>query len=156
MIRVVSGDLFASGADALVNPVNCLGVSGAGLALAFAKKFPVEHRQYESRARTGELALGTVLVIPTETLAHKYIVFFPTKGHWREQSRLEPITEGLMCLRGWLLTTPAVRSIAIPALGCGLGGLEWPPMRERIEHALRDVNRVDVMLYPPQAKRGPR
>jgi len=147
-VRVCRGDLFESGADALVNPCNAIGVSGAGLARWFSRRYRYEQGQYEAKARAGELPLGTILVVPAKSTAHKYIVFFPTKGHWRESSHVEPIVEGLMCLRGWLLTTPAVKSIAVPALGCGLGGLEWGPMRMRIERALRNV-RADVMLYGP-------
>jgi len=147
-IRLVKGDLFASDADALVNPVNCVGVSGAGLAKVFATRFPEEQRQYERIAKSGTLHLGEICVVPRNG-SPRYIVYFPTKDHWRNASHLEDVEEGLRYLRGWLLSVTDVRSISVPALGCGLGGLPWPRVRESASRILHGVRRIDIALYDP-------
>lgn len=153
MIRLVNGNLFNRAADALTNPCNTIGVSGAGLAKTFAQRFPAEQREYERIAKADKLHLGEILVVPCAGYQPKWIVYFPTKGHWREQSRLESVEGGLHYLRAWLQTTPSVRSISIPALGCGLGGLPYPTVRESMRRILRPVTRVDIALYEPQETR---
>lgn len=147
-VRLVKGDLFASGAHVLVNPCNCVGVSGAGLAKVFATRFPDEQRQYEHIAKGGTLHLGEICVVPRDG-SPRYIVYFPTKNHWRDRSHLEDVEEGLRYLRGWLLAVTNVRSVAIPALGCGLGGLPWPNVRESASRILHDARRIDIALYDP-------
>lgn len=151
MIRVVQGDLFESGADALVNPCNCVGVSGAGLAKVFAKRFPVEQAEYEQHARDGLLHPGELFTIG-RSKPPRFLVYFPTKKHWQNTSNYEDVEAGLFALRAWLMTTP-VRSIAIPALGCGLGGLTWSHVRERAERILALASargRRDITLYEPR------
>jgi O-acetyl-ADP-ribose deacetylase (regulator of RNase III) len=147
-IRLAQGDLFESGADALVNPCNCVGVSGAGLAKVFATRFKPEQRQYEHVAKSGTLHLGEICVVP-RLGSPRYIVYFPTKDHWKNASHLPDVEEGLRYLRGWVLSTRDVRSVAIPALGCGLGGLPWPVVRERASQILHGIRRIDIALYEP-------
>jgi O-acetyl-ADP-ribose deacetylase (regulator of RNase III) len=147
-IRLVKGDLFESGAHALVNPCNCIGVSGAGLAKVFAERFKPEQRQYEHIAKGGTLHLGEFCVVPREG-SPRYIVYFPTKDHWKHSSHLGDVEDGLRSLRGWLQSVRDVRSIAIPALGCGQGGLPWPVVRQRASEILHPVKRVDIALYEP-------
>jgi len=146
-VQLVSGDMFESGADALVNPVNCIGVSGAGLAKIFARRFPREQMKYEGAAGRGELHLGDLFVV-ARTERPKHIVYFPTKDHWRSSSRLEDIHEGLFKLRAWLQTTP-LHSIAVPALGCGNGRLPWSVVSKSTQQILGTVKRVEVLLYEP-------
>lgn len=155
-MKIISGDIFASGARALCNPVNCLGVSGAGLAKEFANRFPKAQREYEAAAKAGEIKPGTIFVVSVGDEARfmeappRFIVYVPTKRHWRDQSRMDDIDESLMCLRGWALTTPRLKSLAIPALGAGLGGLPWHVVRERIEHVMRDVSQVEIIVFEPR------
>ena len=146
MIRDCQGDLFESGAEALVNPVNCVGVAGKGLALEFKKRWPGMNRCYVQDCQSQFLRPGH----PTfqKTYDGRLVVFFPTKRHWRDASRLEDIQAGLPVLAAYLKSY-AVASVAIPALGCGLGGLDWADVRPLIVEALGGLD-CAVMLYGPK------
>lgn len=156
MIRLAEGDLLASGAEALVNPVNCVGVAGKGLALAFRQRWPGAFEEYRRACASGWLRPGRILPValplfavippPSQSIV---IVHFPTKRHWRTPSRLEDIEAGLTVLAAYLHEY-AVRSVAVPALGCGLGGLAWQDVRPAIEAALGGIEGCDVLLYAPQ------
>lgn len=149
-----AGSIFDVDARALVNPVNCVGVMGKGLARAFKEKFPDVFLEYERACRAEEIAPGRVQVVETcaESSA-KYVINFPTKRHWRDKSRLEDIRAGLVDLAAWM-TKNQISSIAIPALGCGLGGLDWKDVRRVIEDTLIDhvdvTGRIRVVLFEPQ------
>jgi O-acetyl-ADP-ribose deacetylase (regulator of RNase III) len=153
MIRLAEGDLLASGAEALVNPVNCVGVAGKGLALAFRQRWPGAFKEYRHACDWGWLRPGRILpvLVPDETSDSQatLILHFPTKRHWRTPSRLKDIEAGLPVLAAYLREY-AVRSVAVPALGCGLGGLDWETVRPAIEGALGGIVACDVLLYPPQ------
>jgi len=125
-------DLFTiADVDALVNPVNTQGVMGKGLALAFKRRFPQSYKAYRAACQRGELQPGVVLFVPGQK-GEPNVLHFPTKKHWRGKSRLEWIASGLDYLRdhyaAWGLTR-----IAMPQIGCGLGGLEWPDVQPLIE-----------------------
>lgn len=145
MINVVSGNLLKDPAEALVNPVNCVGVMGRGLALQFKTEWPSNYSSYVAACRDGRIQPGRVFAFLLDE--RRWIVNFPTKRHWRDQSRLRDIEEGLRSLRSWI-TTNNVSSVAIPALGCGLGQLRWPTVRSTIEGALEGLD-CTVRLYPP-------
>ena len=147
MIRDCQGDLFESGAEALVNPVNCVGVAGRGLALEFKKRWPEVYECYRQDCERGWLRPGKLSVHYAEVA----IIGFPTKRRWRDASRLDDIQTGLPVLAAYLKSY-AVRSVAIPALGCGLGGLAWADVRPLIVEALGGLD-CDVMLYGPQEGR---
>lgn len=168
-ITIAKGNLFHSGCDALVNPVNCVGAMGAGLAKQFARHFPDASRRYQLAANRGYVVLGRVYVtanhdgirdlelgLPELIPAPLWVVHFPTKSHWRDVSLLSSIEDGLASLRRFLETQSA-DSVAVPALGCGLGGLAWSDVEPLIHAALATTN-VDVHLYPPgaAAKHAPR
>lgn len=141
-----------SGADALVNPVNCVGVMGKGLALEFKKRFPYNFKVYQEACESGQMQPGKMLVVPLggkPTLASKCIINFPTKRHWRNPSRMEDIEAGLMDL-AHVVFDNNIASVAVPALGCGLGGLSWLEVRAKVRTAARFVPGVDVMLYAPR------
>lgn len=143
------GDIFASGADVLVCPVNCVGAMGKGLALAFKWKWPDVAANYGILCRDGRMALGECAL--TFGADGQAVLLFPTKGHWRERSTLEAIAAGLADYArfvGQRYPGFVPTSIAIPALGCGLGGLDWRDVRPLIVEALRDLP-LRVMLYPP-------
>lgn len=123
MVRVVSGDLFTSGADVLVNAVNCVGVSGAGLAKEFASRFPITTLWYEDDCRQGYYRPGVVKVYSQK---HVHLAYVATKNHWKDPSQLEWIAAGLLNLRMAVSNLPGKpTTIALPALGCGLGGLRF-------------------------------
>jgi len=149
MIRYVRGDIFKANTEALVNPVNCVGVMGRGLALSFKNLFPDNFRAYAEVCRRGALVPGRMFVFETDLDTPRYIINFPTKRHWRDGSRLEDIEAGLTALAEEIRSR-GIRSVAVPPLGCGLGGLEWADVRPRIERALSGLDAEVVVFEPPR------
>ena len=150
MLTLTQGNLFDSHADALVNPVNTEGVMSKGLALQFKLAFPESFAVYRRACRRGEVQPGRMLVFATGAASPpRFIINFPTKRHWREPSRMEDIEAGLEALAEEIKAR-GIRSVAIPALGCGLGGLAWGEVRPRIERALAHLEEVDIRLYVPE------
>lgn len=149
MITLMTGDILNSGAEALVNTVNCAGVMGRGIALQFKKQFPKNFDAYHEACKQGIVQPGTMFVTETGVLTGpKYIINFPTKRHWKGKSRMEDIEAGLPAL---IRETKAlgIGSIAVPPLGCGLGGLKWTDVKPRILAAFRDLPDVQVLLFEP-------
>lgn len=144
--RLVSGDLFESGMQTLVNAVNCRGVMGAGIALEFRERFPEMYKDYRARCKRGEVTIGVPYVWNAE--GPPYVLNFPTKDDWREKSRVRPIVNGLTSLharyREW-----GIESLAVPALGCGLGGLPWETV-EPILVGFLSLLPIPVQIYRPQ------
>jgi O-acetyl-ADP-ribose deacetylase (regulator of RNase III) len=152
MIRFLEGNLLDAPTEAVVNTVNTVGVMGKGIALMFKEAFPENFRAYEEACERHEVHIGRMFV--TENLALKgprWIINFPSKNHWRQPSKLEWIVEGLEDLRR-VLKEKAIRSIALPPLGCGNGGLEWRQVRPEIERALKPLDDVDILVFQPTAK----
>jgi O-acetyl-ADP-ribose deacetylase (regulator of RNase III) len=148
MIRYTTGDVLRADVDALVNTVNCVGVMGRGIALQFKKAFPVNYEEYRAACDHGEVVPGRMFITERHALSGpKFIVNFPTKRHWRGKSRIEDIETGLDALRSDILAR-GIRSIAIPPLGAGLGGLNWQDVRSRIEKRLGDLD-IDIVVYEP-------
>ncbi|MGH9424939.1 MAG: type II toxin-antitoxin system antitoxin DNA ADP-ribosyl glycohydrolase DarG, partial [Terriglobia bacterium] len=125
------------------------GVMGKGIALQFSKKFPEMFEAYKRACKAGEVRLGKMHVVErTDMLNPRYIINFPTKGHWRSRSRIEDIEAGLAALAGEIRKR-GIKSIAVPPLGCGNGGLDWRVVRPAIERALAELPEVRVLLYAP-------
>lgn len=142
-------DMFKSDADALVNPVNIVGVMGVGLAAQFKAEFPDMFQWYQRLCEHGRLTMGQMSVWTIRPMpAPRFIINFPTKMHWADPSRLEYITTGLKSLVTTLTDLEAT-SVAVPALGCGHGGLEWESIKPRIVRALTPLS-CNVYLYPPK------
>lgn len=149
MIEYRTGDILKTDAEALVNTVNCVGIMGRGIALQFKRVFPANFRAYAAACRREEVRPGRMFVFETGTFTNpRYIINFPTKRHWRGKIRLEDIEAGLATL-AHEIRARHIRSIAIPPLGSGLGGLHWPDVRERIEAALRGFNDVHIVVFEP-------
>jgi O-acetyl-ADP-ribose deacetylase (regulator of RNase III) len=149
MIHPSSGDILAAPVEALVNTVNCVGVMGRGIALQFKNAFPDNYKQYAQACKREEVQPGRMYIISTGLLqGPRYIINFPTKRHWRGKSRLEDIETGLVDLVR-VIEEHGITSIAIPPLGCGLGGLAWPVVKPLIEAALAPLNSVQIYLYAP-------
>lgn len=149
MITLTKGNLLAADVEALVNTVNCVGVSGRGIALQFRQAFPDNYEAYAAACARDEVQPGHVLVYATGQLTNpRYIINFPTKRHWRGQSRIEDIEAGLADLVR-VVREVDIRSIAIPPLGSGLGGLDWAAVRPKIEAALTRLPDVQVLLFEP-------
>jgi O-acetyl-ADP-ribose deacetylase (regulator of RNase III) len=148
-IEHAQGDLVAADVDALVNPVNTVGVMGRGLALQIKNTFPDVFEEYARACRRREVNVGRVHVVTRTTSPH-FVINFPTKAHWRNPSKLEYIDAGLadLIIR---VRELGIRSIAIPPLGCGLGGLDWNEVKRRIIEAFRTVPDVRVVLFEPSS-----
>lgn len=144
MLRFVTGDLFGSKAQTLVNTVNCVGVMGKGVALAFKERYPEMYDDYRRRCEAGEIRPG---VLTLYTTTPPWVLNFPTKRHWRNRSRLGDVEAGLKALaeqyKDW-----GIESLGIPALGCGHGGLDWSNVRPLIEKYLGPLD-INVEVYEP-------
>jgi len=143
-IKIVSGDLFKSKAQTLINPVNCVGIMGRGVALKFKNKYPEMFEDYVIKCNSGELQIGKPYIYTKQT---PWVINFPTKNHWRDPSRLRFIKSGLVYLvdhiKEW-----GVESLASPALGCGLGGLDWGAVSLIMDEELGELW-IPVEVYAP-------
>jgi O-acetyl-ADP-ribose deacetylase (regulator of RNase III) len=149
MINLTQGDILSADAEALVNTVNCVGVMGRGIALQFKKVFPDNFKHYKDACDKKELQPGRMLVYGLNSRRNpRYVINFPTKRHWKGKSRMEDIEAGLLTLTDEIRNR-GIRSIAIPPLGCGLGGLHWSEVRLKIETAFKELPDVLVLLYEP-------
>jgi O-acetyl-ADP-ribose deacetylase (regulator of RNase III) len=143
-----TGNIFDSNASFLVNPVNCVGVMGKGLALQFKQRYPGNFRAYKQRCNSGDMKIGEPFIqdIPNPTpMPPRFIVNFPTKDHWRAPSEYEYIARGLIGLSECLFATES-NSIAFPPIGCGLGGLKPQVVQVMIE-ALLQKTPLQIQLY---------
>jgi len=150
MLTFTSGNMFDTPADIRINTVNCVGVMGAGLALAFKTKYPEMFLDYQKACKAGTVRPGKLHV--WTTLMGDWIINFPTKRHWREPSRYEDIEAGLIALRRYLADKGKVK-VLLPAVGCGHGGLEWPRISEMIKKNLADVE-SDIIVFTPEDSRA--
>ncbi|MDE2594096.1 MAG: macro domain-containing protein [Burkholderiales bacterium] len=150
-IHLTHGDLLAQDdVDAIVNTVNCVGVMGKGIALQFKNKWPANYRAYEVACKAGEVRPGRMFVYDAGALAKPhFIINFPTKDHWRGKSTLAFIRDGLVDLVAHIQRL-GIRSIAVPPLGCGNGGLNWADVQPLIEDAFARVPDVEVRLFAPE------
>ena len=149
MLRTVRGNLLECDAEALVNTVNTVGVMGKGVALQFKKKFPENFTAYLRACKTGQLTVGRVHVFATDTLHNpRYVINFPTKRNWRGRSHLEDIRSGLVALIQEIRKL-GIRSIALPPLGCGNGGLDWSLVLPLIESAFAELPDVETLVFEP-------
>lgn len=155
MIEVKKGNLLKSDAEALVNTVNCVGVMGRGIALQFKQAFPENNDEYSKMCSRKKLVIGKVFVFATSSFVNpKFIINFPTKNHWREKSKIEYIEKGLKSLVDEVKRL-GIKSISVPPLGCGMGGLSWQIVSSRIRVAFRDLRDVVVYLYEPSGSPAP-
>lgn len=151
-VLIAEGSVLNSTAQTLVNTVNCVGIMGKGLALAFKKRYPAMYRDYVNRCARKEVQLGHPYVYrPVEDLFAKapnqWVLLFPTKDHWRSKSKVSDIKAGLDYLSAhyaeWGIT-----ELAIPPLGCGLGGLDWSEVKPILVESLEKLD-IPVTIYVP-------
>ena len=151
MITYTQGNLLEAPVEALVNTVNTVGVMGKGIALMFKERFTENYRLYAMACKAKEVRTGKMFITEVNELdGPRWIVNFPTKQHWRAPSRPEWIVDGLQDLRRFLLEKQ-VKSIAIPPLGAGNGGLVWEEVRTTIETALGDLD-IEIIVFEPTKK----
>ena len=150
MIKNTRGNLLEAPVEALVNTVNTKGIMGKGIALQFRQAFPEMFHAYEKACRAGRVTLGQMDVHDLGGLVGgaRWIINFPTKGHWKAKSRIEDVESGLRDLIATIREL-GIHSIAVPPLGCGNGGLPWNEVRPLIEEAFAQVPEVEVLLYAP-------
>lgn len=152
MIKYTHGNLLDAKTEALVNTVNTVGVMGKGIALMFKERFCKNMEEYTKACKANKIQTGRMFVTETgELMGPKWIVNFPTKQHWRSPSKLEWITEGLEDLKAFIIKSH-VKSIAIPPLGAGNGGLDWLVVREQINKTLANLEDVHILVYEPTSK----
>lgn len=150
MVEFKTGNILAEDAEALVNTVNCVGFMGRGIALQFKKAWPENFKAYEAACRRAEVQPGRMFVFETgQLVSPRYIINFPTKRHWRGKSKIEDIDAGLEALVAEVRAR-GIRSIAVPPLGAGLGGLDWADVRCRIERALAALPDVRAVVFEPR------
>ncbi|WP_419534586.1 macro domain-containing protein [Endozoicomonas sp.] len=152
MIHYTQGNLLDSDAEALVNTVNTVGVMGKGIALMFSDRFKRNLADYQQACKAKQVQTGKMFITETgELMGPRWIVNFPTKQHWRSPSKMEWIVDGLQDLKRFIVEQ-SVRSIAIPPLGAGNGGLNWPDVKVEIERALADLTDVNIIIYEPTTR----
>lgn len=150
MITDSHGNLLRAEAEALVNTVNTEGVMGKGIALQFKNAYPAMYESYRRMAKAGNVKLGSVQVWETGQLTGpRYVINFPTKGHWKSKSKLADIREGLTDLTR-VVRERGITSIAVPPLGCGNGGLDWRDVEPVIRDAFAAIPNVEVLLFAPE------
>lgn len=149
MIEIAKGNILEADAEALVNTVNCVGFMGKGIALQFKQAFPANFKAYQAACHAGQVVPGRMFIFDNGRLINpRYVINFPTKRHWRGKSRVADIRSGLTALIDDVRRL-GVRSIAVPPLGCGLGGLDWQKVRPMIEEAFSGLPDVRVLLFEP-------
>lgn len=150
MIKTMNGDILKADAEALVNTVNCVGFMGRGIAAQFKRAYPNNFGVYQSACKRHEVQPGKMLVVESGQLTNpRWIINFPTKRHWRGSSRMEDIEAGLVALVAEVRRL-GIKSVAVPPLGCGLGGLKWAEVRPCIERAFSHLVDVEVLLFEPE------
>lgn len=150
MITYVVGDIFQSPAQVLTNPVNCVGVMGKGLALEFKNRYPDLFTDYKARCNRNEVRLGVPYLWEND---YGQVLNFPTKGDWKENSVLQNIERGLKYLAE-NYQRMGIQSLAMPPLGCGLGGLKWSEVFPIIEKYLKDIPDIEVYVYESEVHRS--
>jgi len=149
MIKIIKGNILEQKTEAIVNTVNCVGVMGRGIALSFREAYPENYREYKKACDKGEVVPGRMFVhFAGDMFSKKYIINFPTKRHWKGKSRIEDIRSGLADLVS-VIKELCIKSVTIPPLGCGLGGLDWKVVRPIIEKAVKELSDVEINIIEP-------
>jgi O-acetyl-ADP-ribose deacetylase (regulator of RNase III) len=155
MIEEGKGNLLDADVEAFVNTVNTVGVMGKGVALQFKIAYPQMFKEYQKACKLGRVQIGRMLVYQNNVISNpKFIINFPTKQHWKQDSKIEFIREGLVSLRD-VINSNKIKSIALPPLGCGMGGLNWIEVLPLIHQAFNDIPDVKVIVFPPNLSNVP-
>ncbi|MBC6401771.1 MAG: macro domain-containing protein [Ekhidna sp.] len=149
MIKFKTGNILDSDAEALINTVNTVGVMGKGIALQFKRAYPNNYKAYHQACKDKEVEIGKLFVTKDENVSsgEKIIINFPTKKDWRKPSEYQYIEKGLEDLLN-VIHTHNIKSIAIPPLGAGNGGLEWEKVKRTIARHLENLD-IEVIVYEP-------
>ena len=149
MIKYTKGNILKADTHAIINTVNCVGVMGKGLALQFKKAFPENFKAYKKDCDQKAVVVGKMFIFDSLSASNpRFIINFPTKNHWRGKSKYEFIEEGLKDLRKQIENLK-ITSVAVPPLGCGLGGLDWYKVRSMIENCLGSLD-IEILVFEPK------
>jgi O-acetyl-ADP-ribose deacetylase (regulator of RNase III) len=152
MITFRQGNLLEANVEAVVNTVNTVGVMGRGIALMFKERFPENYRIYQAACKAHQVRTGEMFITANNELdGPRWIINFPTKEHWKAPSRIQWVETGLADLVR-VIREKGVKSIALPPLGCGNGGLDWAEVRPLIENALSEMEDVEIITFEPTDK----
>lgn len=152
MMRFTQGNLLEAPVEAVVNTVNTVGVMGKGIAMMFKERFPENYKAYEAACKAEAVRVGEMFVTAgVELDGPRWIINFPTKKHWIHPTKLEWVRDGLVALKT-VIREKKIKSIALPPLGCGNGGLDWTVVRPLIDSALQELQDVEVIVYEPTSK----
>lgn len=141
-IYTISDNIFDVKADVLINPVNLVGVMGKGLALEFKNRFPDNYIAYKKWCK-GKPKIGECLVFGDRG---KLIFNFPTKIHWKDPSDIEYIEKSARTLVAWCKRYGNKKKIAVPKVGCGLGGLDWNTVKPKLVKILSELDNIDIEI----------
>ena len=156
MIELKTGDLLTTDAEALINTVNTVGVMGKGIALQFKKAFPENYESYKKACNEGRVKPGHMFIFDRQSLTNPhYIINFPTKRHWKGKSKVEDIKSGLASLVEDVKNL-GIKSVAVPPLGCGLGGLRWSQVYALMKEAFANAPDVQWMVFEPSGAPTPK
>lgn len=148
-MKYMKGNLLDAKTEALVNTVNTVGVMGKGIALQFKERFPMNFKLYADACKKGTIGVGKMLVVKEVTInGEQYIINFPTKTEWFKKSQYNYIEEGLKDLVR-VIEEYKIKSIALPPLGCGNGGLKWEKVKPMIDHYLGGLQGVEIIVFEP-------
>jgi len=151
-IEYKNGDMFDEPTEAIVNTVNCVGVMGKGVALEFKRKWPENYKEYKKLCSKNLMVPGKVFVFDNNDMLsdgiHRYLINFPTKKHWRSKSKIEFIEDGLDDFVKEI-KEHRIKSVAIPPLGCGNGGLAWDDVKPIMEQKLSSLPEVRFVVFVP-------
>lgn len=148
-VKFVTGDMFKISAKVRINTVNCVGVMGSGVALACKQRYPSMYKEYRAKCKSGEIQPGSLYI--WESPNHEYIVNLPTKRHWRNPSLYEDVESGLVALKQFLYIMGKI-DVALPALGCGHGGLDWSIVSSMIFYHLNALD-ANIYVFTPEDSR---
>lgn len=138
-------DIFNSNCEAIINPVNLVGVMGAGLAAQFKNKYPINYKKYKEACDNNQFKIGTCLTIKEK---EKFIVNFPTKIHYKDPSKIEYIEKSLEALERHIKYFE-IKSVAFPAVGAGLGGLDWNEVKKLLDNFVKKHSEIQFEIYEP-------
>ena len=147
-IELRTGDILKADVDAIVNTVNCVGIMGRGIALQFKNAYPANFKAYKAACDAEQVQPGRMFVYETGKFTPRFIINFPTKRHWKGKSRIEDIEAGLIALAEEI-ESRGIKSVAIPPLGAGLGGLNWEEVLPRIIAVLQDIAGIKLIIFQP-------
>lgn len=152
MINYVTGNILDSDAQAIVNTVNTVGIMGKGIALQFKKAYPSNYKSYSNACKNKEVVVGKMFVTSDRNISsgEKLIINFPTKQHWRKPSEYVYIEDGLDDLIN-IIKSNQIKSIAIPPLGAGNGGLKWEKVKKIIEEKLSVLD-IEIFVFEPSSQ----